>query len=391
VQWTLHRQHPDHAVLKPASQRKPGAYPKPDGKLTLDRHSPAFIPNTDHEHSIGATGALITATAVHELKRVSGAIRVGNYAHWRRSGYRGHFSKAFDSRHELFEYQRFNMTIETIGVVGAGTMGSGIAQIAATAGLKVVLIDVSEAALTRGMAALRSSLERLVAKNTIAPDVASATLARIHTSTEYKRLAEADLVIEAATEHVELKRTILKQIEAVAKQHAIIATNTSSISVTSLAADLGDPSRCVGMHFFNPVPLMPLVEIIRGVQTSPETVDAIHELSRRLGKSPIGVRNSPAFVVNRILVPMINEAFFVLAEGTATAEEIDEGMRLGANHPIGPLALADLVGLDVCLAVLEVLAKDLGDQKYRACPLLRELVAAGRLGRKTRHGVYRYE
>jgi 3-hydroxybutyryl-CoA dehydrogenase len=221
--------------------------------------------------------------------------------------------------------------------------------------------------------------------------VASATLARIDTSTEYKRLAEVDLVIEAATEQVELKRTILKQIEAVAKQHAIIATNTSSISVTSLAADLGDPSRCVGMHFFNPVPLMPLVEIIRGVQTSTETVDAIHELSHRLGKSPIGVKNSPGFVVNRILVPMINEAFFVLAEGIATAEEVDEGMRLGANHPIGPLALADLVGLDVCLAVLEVLAKDLGDQKYRASPLLRELVAAGRLGRKTRHGVYRYD
>jgi 3-hydroxybutyryl-CoA dehydrogenase len=283
------------------------------------------------------------------------------------------------------------MTIETIGVVGAGTMGSGIAQIAATAGLEVVLIDVTEAALTRGIAALRSSLERLVAKNTIAADVASATLARVDTSTDYKRLAEVDLVIEAATEQVELKRTILKQIEAVAKQHAIIATNTSSISITSLAADLGDPSRCVGMHFFNPVPLMPLVEIIRGVQTSSETVDAIHELSRRLGKSPIGVKNSPGFVVNRILVPMINEAFFVLAEGIATAEEIDEGMRLGANHPIGPLALADLVGLDVCLAVLDVLAKDFGDQKYRACPLLRELVAAGRLGRKIRHGVYRYD
>jgi 3-hydroxybutyryl-CoA dehydrogenase len=283
------------------------------------------------------------------------------------------------------------MTIEMIGVVGAGTMGSGIAQIAATAGLEVVLIDVTKAALTRGMVALSSSLERLVAKNAIAADMASATLARIDTSTEYQRLAEVDLVIEAATEQVELKRTILKQIEAVAKQHAIIATNTSSISITSLAADLGDPSRCVGMHFFNPVPLMPLVEIIRGVQTSTETVDAIHELSKRLGKSPIGVKNSPGFVVNRILVPMINEAFFVLAEGIATAEEIDEGMRLGANHPIGPLALADLVGLDVCLAVLEVPAKDLGDQKYRACPLLRELVAAGRLGSKTRHGVYRYD
>jgi 3-hydroxybutyryl-CoA dehydrogenase len=270
-------------------------------------------------------------------------------------------------------------------------MGSGIAQIAATAGLKIVLIDVTETALTRGMAALRSSLERLVAKNTIAAEVASATLARIDTSTDYQRLAEVDLVIEAATEQVELKRAILKQIEAVAKQHAIIATNTSSISITSLASNLADPSRCVGMHFFNPVPLMPLVEIIRGVQTSTETVDAIHELSRRLDKSPIGVKNSPGFVVNRILVPMINEAFFVLAEGVATAEEIDEGMRLGANHPIGPLALADLVGLDVCLAVLEVLAKDLGDQKYRACPLLRELVAAGRLGRKTRHGVYRYD
>ncbi|GAB6850983.1 3-hydroxybutyryl-CoA dehydrogenase [Paraburkholderia kururiensis] len=283
------------------------------------------------------------------------------------------------------------MTIETVGVVGAGTMGNGIAQTAAVAGLKVIMIDVTDAALAKGVATLTSSLERLVAKDKLDAATRDAALARIETSTDYQRLAAADLVVEAATENVELKNRILKQIEAVVQPHTIIASNTSSISITSLGATLADPTRFIGMHFFNPVPLLPLVEIIRGLQTSAATADSVRELTERLGKSPIGVKNSPGFVVNRILVPMINEAFFVLAEGVASAEEIDAGMRLGANHPIGPLALADLIGLDVCLSVMDVFLKDFGDTKYRACPLLRELVAAGHLGRKTKQGVYKYD
>ena len=283
------------------------------------------------------------------------------------------------------------MTIETVGIIGAGTMGNGIAQTVAVAGLKAVMIDVNDAALAKGVATLTDSLERLVAKGKIEAQVRDAALARIETSTDYARLVEADIVIEAATENAELKIRILKQIEAATRPEAIIASNTSSISITALGATLADASRFIGMHFFNPVPLLPLVEVIRGVQTSDATAQAVRELTLALGKSPIGVKNAPGFVVNRILVPMINEAFFVLAEGIATAEEIDEGMRLGANHPIGPLALADLVGLDVCLSVMDVFLKDFGDSKYRACPLLRELVAAGRLGRKTGHGVYRYD
>lgn len=260
------------------------------------------------------------------------------------------------------------MTIQTVGVVGAGTMGNGIAQTAAVAGFKVVMIDVNDAALARGVATLTASLERLVSKDKLDAATRDAALARIGTSTDYQRLSAADIVIEAATENVDLKIRILKQIEAVARPEAIIATNTSSISITALGATLADPARFIGMHFFNPVPLMPLVEIIRGLQTSDATAQAVRALTERFDKSPIGVRNSPGFVVNRILVPMINEAFFVLAEGVATAEEIDQGMRLGANHPIGPLALADLVGLDVCLSVMDVFLKDFGDPKYRACP-----------------------
>lgn len=283
------------------------------------------------------------------------------------------------------------MTIASVGIVGAGTMGNGIAQTVAVAGLKVVLIDVTEAALTKGVATLTGSLQRLVTKGKLNSAVRDAALARIETSTDYQRLATVDLVIEAATENNEVKIRILRQIESVARPDAIIASNTSSISITALGATLTDPSRFIGMHFFNPVPLLPLVEIIRGLQTSNDTAGSVREMTMRLDKSPIGVKNSPGFVVNRILVPMINEAFFVLAEGVATAEEIDAGMRLGANHPIGPLALADLVGLDVCLSVLEVFVKDFGDSKYRACSLLRELVAAGHLGRKTGKGVYHYD
>ncbi|SAK80652.1 3-hydroxybutyryl-CoA dehydrogenase [Caballeronia catudaia] len=283
------------------------------------------------------------------------------------------------------------MKIQTVGIVGAGTMGNGIAQVAAVAGFSVVLIDVTDAALAKGVATLTGSLERLVSKDKLDASARDAALNRIETSTDYARLAATDIVIEAATENAELKNRILKQIEEAARPDAIIASNTSSISITALAATIATPERFIGMHFFNPVPLLPLVEVIRGVQTSDETAAAVRELTEKLGKSPIGVRNSPGFVVNRVLVPMINEAFYVLYEGVASAEEIDAGMKLGANHPIGPLALADLIGLDVCLSVMDVFLKDFGDSKYRACPLLRELVAAGRLGRKTKRGVYQYD
>jgi 3-hydroxybutyryl-CoA dehydrogenase len=282
------------------------------------------------------------------------------------------------------------MSIKTVGVVGAGTMGAGIAQVAAIAGFDIVLIDVSDAALDKGKTTVSSSVARLVAKEKLSEADGNAALARIATSTDYAALANADIVIEAATEGLELKLRILKQIESAARADAVIASNTSSISITRLAAALENPSRFIGMHFFNPVPMMPLVEVIRGLQTSDDTFNAVRDMAQRAGKSPIEVRNAPGFVVNRILVPMINEAFFVLADGIATPEEIDEGMKLGANHPIGPLALADLVGLDVCLAVMDVFLRDFGDSKYRACPLLRELVAAGRLGRKTGRGVYQY-
>ncbi|WP_229014014.1 3-hydroxybutyryl-CoA dehydrogenase [Paraburkholderia gardini] len=282
------------------------------------------------------------------------------------------------------------MKIETVGIVGAGTMGNGIAQTVAMGGLRAVMIDIHETALEAGLATLAGSLERLVSKGKIDAAARDNALARIETSTDYQRLADVDIVIEAATENGELKNRILRQIEAAVRPDAIIASNTSSISITTLGATLADPSRFIGMHFFNPVPLLALVEIIRGLQTSAETEAAVCELTLRLDKSPVGVRNSPGFVVNRILVPMINEAFFVLAEGVATAEEIDAGMRLGANHPIGPLALADLIGLDVCLSVMDVLFNDFRDSKYRACPLLREYVAAGQLGRKTKRGVYQY-
>jgi 3-hydroxybutyryl-CoA dehydrogenase len=282
------------------------------------------------------------------------------------------------------------MEFERVGIIGAGTMGNGITQSIALSGTDVLMIDVTEVALERGMTALSRSLERMVSKGTIDADASAAALARITTSTDYTHLADVHLVIEAATESLDLKTRILKQIESVVQSTTVIASNTSSISITALGSTLVSPERFIGMHFFNPVPLMPLVEIIRGLQTSDEVAGAIGNFTERLNKSPIFVRNSPGFVVNRLLVPMINEAFFVLAEGVATAEEIDAGMKLGANHPIGPLALADLIGLDVCLSVMNVLLQDTGDPKYRPSPLMRELVAAGRLGRKSQEGVYRY-
>ncbi len=282
------------------------------------------------------------------------------------------------------------MNISTVGIVGAGTMGNGIAQACAVSGINVVMVDIAQAAVDKGVATVGKSLDRLLQKEKITEADKAAALGRIKGSTNYDDLKGAQLVIEAATENHELKNKILKQLDGLLAPEVIIATNTSSISITQLAAVTGRPDRFVGMHFFNPVPMMALVEIIRGLQTSDATHDAVKDLAVRLGKSPITVTNAPGFVVNRILVPMINEAFFVLAEGLATPEDIDTGMRLGCNHPIGPLALADMIGLDVCLAVMEVYVDQFNDSKYRPCPLLREYVAAGRLGRKTGMGVYSY-
>ena len=282
------------------------------------------------------------------------------------------------------------MQITTVGIIGAGTMGNGIAQACAVSGINVVMVDISDAAVAKGVATVAGSLDRLIKKEKITTADKDAALARIKTSTSYEDLKAAQLVIEAATENYELKLKILKQADALLPPEVIVASNTSSISITKLAAATSRPDRFIGMHFFNPVPMMALVEIIRGLQTSDATHDDVKALALTLGKSPITVKNAPGFVVNRILVPMINEAFFVLAEGTATAEDIDEGMKLGCNQPIGPLALADMIGLDVCLAVMDVYLTEFGDSKYRPCPLLKEMVAAGRLGRKTKQGVYTY-
>ena len=281
-------------------------------------------------------------------------------------------------------------TITTVGIVGAGTMGNGIAQACATAGVNAIMVDISDAAVAKGLATVSGSLDRLLKKEKITEADKAAALARIKTSTRYDDLAGAQLVIEAATENLELKVKILKQLDGMLAPEVIIASNTSSISITQMAAVTQRPDRFIGMHFFNPVPMMALVELIRGLQTSDATHDTVQALAKALGKSPITVKNAPGFVVNRILVPMINEAFFVLAEGLATADDIDAGMKLGCNQPIGPLALADMIGLDVCLAVMNVYLSEYGDSKYRPCPLLKELVAAGRLGRKTKHGVYQY-
>jgi 3-hydroxybutyryl-CoA dehydrogenase len=283
------------------------------------------------------------------------------------------------------------MQIESVGVIGAGTMGNGIAQACAAAGVGVVMVDVAQAAIDRGLAAVDASLGRLQKKDKITAEARAATLARIRGTTDYGALAGTGLIIEAATENLDLKLRILRDTDKVAGGDTLLASNTSSISITALAAVVSRPERFLGMHFFNPVPMMALVELIRGLQTSDAAVAAARALAERLGKTPIVVKNSPGFVVNRILCPMINEAIFALQEGLASAEEIDNGMRLGCNHPIGPLALADMIGLDVLLAVMNVFYTDFNDPKYRPASLLKEMVAAGYLGRKTKRGFYRYE
>jgi len=282
------------------------------------------------------------------------------------------------------------MMVQNIGVVGAGTMGSGITQICAVNGLSVVMHDMSSDLLEKGLKTIEHSLDRLVAREKLSNSDKSEALARIRCSTELEALSESGLVVEAATENMDIKIPIFESLHQICGPDAILASNTSSLSLTTLAAASGRPDKIIGMHFFNPVSLMKLVEIIRALQTSDKTYEVTESLTRALGKEPIVVKDSPGFVVNRMLVPMINEAVFILYEGLAGADEIDAAMKLGANHPIGPLALADMIGIDVCLYVMNVLLKEFGDSKFRPCPLLKQMVNAGYLGRKSRRGFFDY-
>jgi 3-hydroxybutyryl-CoA dehydrogenase len=282
------------------------------------------------------------------------------------------------------------MDIKRIGIIGAGTMGNGIAQAFAVCGYDVTMTDISEAAVQRGLKTVDGSLERLVKKEKLTAGAKAVALGHIKTATEASAVRGSDLIIEAATENLELKLKIFAQLAELAGDTGILASNTSSISITRLAASTKIADRVIGMHFFNPVPVLQLVELIRGLQTSEATYAAVAALAKSIGKTPVQVKNSPGFVVNRMLCPMINEAVFAFAEGLASAEEIDSAMKLGANHPIGPLALCDLIGLDVELAVMNVLFDGFKDPKYRPAPLLVEMVEAGYLGRKTGRGFFSY-
>ena len=282
------------------------------------------------------------------------------------------------------------MKISNIGIVGAGTMGSGISQVAALTGYDIVMQDVSKEATNRGLGTINKSLQRLVDREKITADAKDAAIRKISTTTNLSDLADCDLVIEAATENMALKLDLFEEIDKVSGPETIIASNTSSLSLTKLASVSNRPDKVIGMHFFNPVPMMALVEIIRALQTSDDTFTRVDELTRELGKIPVSVKDSPGFVVNRMLVPMINEAVFILNEGNASADEIDAAMKLGAGHPMGPLALADMIGIDVCLYVMNILLEEFGDSKFRPSPLLKQMVDAGYLGRKSGKGFFDY-
>jgi len=282
------------------------------------------------------------------------------------------------------------MQISNIGIVGAGTMGSGISQVAALTGYDIVMQDVSDEATSRGLGTIDKSLQRLVDREKITADAKDAAIRKIRTTTNLSDLADCDLVIEAATENMDLKLDLFEEIDKVSRPETIIASNTSSLSLTKLASVSNRPDKVIGMHFFNPVPMMALVEIIRALQTSDDTFTRVDELTRELGKTPVSVKDSPGFVVNRMLVPMINEAVFILYEGIASADEIDAAMKLGAGHPMGPLALADMIGIDVCLYVMNILLEEFGDSKFRPSPLLKQMVDAGYLGRKSGKGFFDY-
>ena len=282
------------------------------------------------------------------------------------------------------------MDVKRIGVVGAGTMGRGIAQVCAASGFDVVMCDVSAETAAAGLASIGKQLARAVEKERMSPAEKDALLSRIETVTGIEAMAGVDVCIEAATENPDVKLELFRALESVCREDAILASNTSSISLTKIAGACSRPERVIGMHFFNPVPLMKLVELIRALQTSDATFEAAQALADRLGKTAVAVADSPGFVVNRMLVPMINESVYALSEGLASAEEIDLAMQLGLSHPIGPLRLADLIGLDVCLDVMDVMYREFSDSKYRPCPLLRKMVDAGRLGRKSGRGFYEY-